>query len=266
MSLGEKLRQARLTAGLSQRQLCGQEITRNMLSQIEHDTAKPSMKTLQYLAGQLGKSVSFFLEEEVLASPNQQIMAQARVCFDRGDAVGAAAALGQYQDGDELYDREKALLWALTYLDLAETAIGEGRGPYARELLEKSRVPTAYCSQDLERRRVLLLGRIRGERLPQALPSVDEDLFLRAAVCLKSGELSRAVHLLEAMEDRSAPRWHLLRGEASLAREEYAQAAEYFHGAEEAFPKETAPKLEICYRELQDYRRAYEYACAQRKR
>ncbi len=264
MSLGEKLRQARLEAGLSQRQLCGKEITRNMLSQIEHDTAKPSMKTLQYLAGQLGKSVSFFLEEDVLASPNQQVMEMARQCFDRGDAAGAAAALNQYQDGDELYDREKALLWALTYLALAETAIVEGRGPYARELLEKSRVPTAYCSQDLERRRVMLLGRLREEKPPAGLTSVAADLFLRAAVCLRTGEASRAVHLLEAMEDRSAPRWHLLRGEASLAREEYAQAAEYFHCAEAAFPRETAPRLEICYRELKDYRRAYEYACAQR--
>ena len=35
MTLGEKIRQARLEAGLSQRQLCGGEVTRNMLSQIE---------------------------------------------------------------------------------------------------------------------------------------------------------------------------------------------------------------------------------------
>ena len=60
MELGKKLRQARIEAGLSQKQLCGEEITRNMLSLIENGSAKPSMKTLQYLAGRLGKSVSFF--------------------------------------------------------------------------------------------------------------------------------------------------------------------------------------------------------------
>jgi len=58
MELGDKLRQARIEAGLSQRQLCGEEITRNMLSLIENGSAKPSMKTLQYLAGRLGKTVS----------------------------------------------------------------------------------------------------------------------------------------------------------------------------------------------------------------
>ena len=41
MELGEKLKQARLETGLSQRQLCGEEITRNMLSLIE--TVPPSL-------------------------------------------------------------------------------------------------------------------------------------------------------------------------------------------------------------------------------
>ena len=69
MELGEKLRRARMEAGLSQKQLCGEEITRNMLSLIENGAAKPSMKTLQYLAARLGKSVSYFLEETAVLSP-----------------------------------------------------------------------------------------------------------------------------------------------------------------------------------------------------
>ena len=68
MELGEKIRCARQEAGLSQRQLCGSEITRNMLSLIENGSAKPSMKTLQYLAARLGKNVSFFLEETAVLS------------------------------------------------------------------------------------------------------------------------------------------------------------------------------------------------------
>ena len=63
MELGQRLRQARLEAGLSQRQLCGEVITRNMLSQIENGSARPSMETLRYLASRLGKPISFFLEE-----------------------------------------------------------------------------------------------------------------------------------------------------------------------------------------------------------
>ena len=50
MALGQQIRQVRLDAGLSQRQLCGGLITRNMLSQIENGNARPSMDTLQQLA------------------------------------------------------------------------------------------------------------------------------------------------------------------------------------------------------------------------
>ena len=63
MELGKRLRQARLEQGISQRQLCGEEITRNMLSLIENGSARPSMKTLEYLARKLGKPLSFFLDE-----------------------------------------------------------------------------------------------------------------------------------------------------------------------------------------------------------
>ena len=74
MTLGEKLKQARLEAGLSQRQLCGDVITRNMLSQIENGSARPSMDTLKYLASRLGKPVSYFLEEEAEVPANLAVM------------------------------------------------------------------------------------------------------------------------------------------------------------------------------------------------
>ena len=64
MELGRKILQAREAAGLSQRQLCGDVITRNMLSRIEHGTVRPSVSTLTYLAERLGKPISYFLDEE----------------------------------------------------------------------------------------------------------------------------------------------------------------------------------------------------------
>ena len=107
MELGEKLRLARLEAGLSQRALCGDEITRNMLSRIENGAARPSMKTLGCLAARLGKPVSYFLEEDTVCSPNQEIMTAVRQLFDGKDYAGAMQALAQYRAPDEIYDREK---------------------------------------------------------------------------------------------------------------------------------------------------------------
>lgn len=264
MELGEKIRQARIQAGLSQRQLCGEAITRNMLSQIENGAARPSMKTLQFLADRLGKPVSYFLEETTVVSPNLEIMASARRLFDAGDPAGAALVLEGYTAPDPVFDREKGLLQRLCLLDMAEKALEERKENYALTLLQKAEGGVSYCDRELERRRLLLLGRIRGQQVSDALPSLDEELFLRAGEALARSQPERAAGLLAAVEDRNCPRYCFLRGQAYLGMKEYAMAAKCFHGAESVYPQ-TDALLETCYRELGDYKRAYEYACKGRK-
>lgn len=264
MELGEKLKQTRLEAGLSQRQLCGEEITRNMLSLIENGSAKPSMKTLQYLAGRLGKSVSYFLEETAVVSPNQQIMASVRQLYDAGQFTEAYAVLENYRSPDPVYDRESEILRILLRLELAREAIAGERYLYAARLLKQTPVETAYLAEDLNRRRLLLLGRIPGEKAAAALPSLDEELLLRAGSALDDGDLSRAAHLLDAMERREMPRWHLLRGQVFLREKNWETAAAHLLLAEKEFPGTVFPLLEICYRESKNYEKAYEYACRQR--
>lgn len=264
MELGEKLRTARLEAGLSQRQLCGDIITRNMLSLIEHGSAKPSMDTLKLLAARLEKPVSFFLEEDTLVSLNQQVMTQARACHDIGDWAGALEALEAYREGDEVYDREMALLRKRTYLELAEEAIREKRRPYAMELLEKAKADVPYCGEALERKRLMLWGQVSGEGVCHRLPSLDEELLLRSGEALRKGDTDRAGRLLEAAEDRQDSQWNFLRGLVWLEAKDYREAVACFHRAEKNSPRETAPLLEECYRELGDYRKAYEYAVRQK--
>ena len=264
MELGEKLRSARLEAGLSQRQLCGDTITRNMLSLIENGSAKPSMDTLKLLSARLGKPVSFFLDEDAVVSPNRQVMEDARQRFDVGDFGGAAQALEDYRAGDAVYDREAALLRKTVYLELAEIAIREKRRPYALELLEKAKLDVAYCGEALERKRLLLLGQITGEPVCDHLPGLDEELLLRAGEALRSRKVFRAGQLLDAAEDQQSARWNFHRGLVWLEDSRYREAADCFRKAEIRYPRETAPLLEQCYRELGDYKQAYEYAVKQK--
>lgn len=266
MTLGEKLRQARLEAGLSQRQLCGEEVTRNMLSQIENGTATPSMGTLTYFARRLEKPVSFFLQEDAVCSPNQERMAQARTALAAGDGEEARNVLGQYVRPDPTFEAEAQLLERLAALQTAEEALTKGRSGYAAGLLEES-WQEGYCAAELERKRLLLLAqarpRQRGE-ICRRLPSMDGELLLRARYALDSGEFDRCLHLLEAAEDRDDASWNFLRGELNLTRREYAAAAECFRKAEMEFPEKCAVRLERCYRELGDFRQAYVYACKRR--
>lgn len=266
MDLGKRLRQARLEANLSQRALCGEEITRNMLSRIENGAARPSMKTLRYLAARLGKPMSYFLEETAVLSPNGEVMESARRLYDEGKFSQAVLALEGYQAPDPVYDREKALLWVLARLGQAEEALGQGKEPYAQSLLESIHTAGIYCAEALERRRLLLLGRIDGgPKVAAGLPSLDEELLLRAREALAESDPSRAARLLDAMQTRSSPRWMLLRGQACMDRKEYADAVSCLRLAEGAFPEQVIPRLELCYRELKDYQNAYFYACKQKK-
>lgn len=63
MNIGEKIRDLRVSKMMTQKELVGDFITRNMLSQIEKGTATPSLATLSYLAGRLGVPVGYFVSD-----------------------------------------------------------------------------------------------------------------------------------------------------------------------------------------------------------
>lgn len=267
MELGEKIKQARLDAGLSQRQLCGDTITRNMLSLIESGRARPSMDTLGELAARMGKSVSYFLEEQAVTSSNQQIMDKARAFYARGEYRQALEVLESYRIPDAVFNGERYLLEALSCFSLAEIALDEGKNAYARRLLERGSVgeKSPYYNVALERQRLLLLYRAAPEmagELVGRLPPLTGELMLRGQAALDAGDAAGCARLLDGAQERSEA-WFLLRGKAAVGMEDYAAAAGFLHRVEEKFG--CYGLLERCYRELEDYKKAYEYACKGRK-
>lgn len=258
MELGQRIKAARLEKGLSQRQLCGDRITRNMLSQIESGNARPSMATLQYLAGALGKSVSFFLEEDAVTSPNQQCMADARKAYAHGAYEAALAALDGFRTPDESFQQEHVLLQYLTLLALAEKAAGEGRFPYALRLLERAgALEGIYIGKEL-RARAAVLTAMAGQTV--ALPNADALLLLRAEAALADEQADLASALLDSVQVQDGS-WRLLRGRAYMLQKEFARARALLEQVQE---ERAWPLLEVCCKELGDFQGAYEYACRQR--
>lgn len=260
MDLGQKLKQERLKQGLSQRQLCGDAITRNMLSLIENGTASPSMDTLRYLSGRLGKPVSYFMDEETVTSPNQPVMEQARLAFDREDYAIVIQELERYTRPDPIFDREEALMRALSLLTLAEEAISRGKEPYALELLQKAVAAgkqTPYYTKDLERRHLLIQAKL----IPTQLPVDDRELLLRAEAALKQKNPEDAARYLEAAQIRSGSYWNYLRGQTYLLCGDYSWAQTCLEAAWDHDPQTCAALLEECCREQEDFKGAYRYAC-----
>ena len=258
MDLGQRLKQARLDAGLSQRQLCQDTITRNMLSQIENGSARPSMDTLRILAGRLQKPISYFLEEQVV-SPNQAIITKARALPPRQ----VLDLLEDYRAPDPVFDPERYLMEALGCMELAQLALEEKRLGYAVELLEQAKAAgscTPYYTPELERQRLLLCYRagVSPEKLLPLLPDSTDEFLLRAHA---EKDPQRSGQILDAAPAKT-PAWHYLRGEACLAQKDFKAAAEHFTQAPES--SRVYARLEECYRELEDYKQAYFYACKQR--
>lgn len=266
MELGEKLRRARLEAGLSQRQLCGGEITRNMLSQIEHGVSNPSMSTLRYLAGRLGLPVSYFLDEEGTVSSNSGCVEQGWAALESGDPAKALELLERYRGPDAVFDREQTLLKALTLLRLAEAGLDDGRQVYAKKLLGQVRELEAGLSwlPEVKQRRLLLQSRL-GEPVPQAeLSCLDDPLLLHASSALEAGSPEKAAAFLDACENRASDRWRLLRARAYLAQSEYRAATGLLGELEKTDPEAALPLLEQCALAQGDYQSAYYYACRRR--
>ena len=280
MDLGEKLRQARQEKGLSQRQLCGDRITRNMLSQIENGQARPSMDTLRYLAAGVGKPMSYFLEEDAVASPNLPLIQRARGLFGEKRWEKALEILENYRPGDEIFDPEYWHLLSLCACGAAENARRAGKRPFAEALLEKSlEAGEKSLYGGAGSRAMLLRAELRADQpreLDQRVESLKQasgDLVPRLALvlarqALNEGRTAQARTFLDLVPEGSESR--LLRGRSYLGEKDYPRAAEQYLAAERALeeagadPQVTYEPLEICFREMEDYKMAYFYAAKQK--
>jgi len=262
MTMGQRILQARLDAGLSQRQLAGDVMTRNMLSTLEHDGANPSVATLKYLSEKLCKPIGYFLGEEL---PGEREMETARRLYTQGEYEAGCSCLEAVDN--PVFHQERVLLEVLCMLEAARKARLEKRLPYSRELLRRCAGKMDGCIYITEelRCRWLLESAASAEgkerrALAAQLPQNVQAITLRAEALLESGQYERADNLLQTLDEPRDGRWNWLMGELHFARQQYEQAVGYYHAAEEEMPEQTAPKLEICYLETGNYKMAYYYA------
>ena len=137
MTLGQKIREARQSKGMTQKELVGDYITRNMLSKIENDSAIPSVRTLEYLAGALGFPTGYFLSGAPVSdgtAPDGLDEARAAYREHRwADCLAALDADNKAGTTDEGY-----LLHALAGAAAAQEALDAGSLVEARELAENA--------------------------------------------------------------------------------------------------------------------------------
>lgn len=135
MTLGQKIKNVRLARGMTQKEVVGDYITRNMLSKIENDSATPSVRTLEYLAKALCLPTGYFLDQaRVSDGTAPDGLDEARAAFRAKDwehclrLLEADTTAGTSDEGYLLHARAGA--------SAARAALERGNPAAARELAE----------------------------------------------------------------------------------------------------------------------------------
>ena len=269
MTLGEKLRQLRQQRGLTQAEVAGEAITRNMLSLLEHDQAAASVKTLRYLSQRLGVPLSALMEEE---SQEEMSLEAARTCFLAGDDEGCLVAL----EGSALPLGEEAkLLSCRSSLRLGWKALAAGRLDEAHTAWEQGRAMAAQAqyagqAEQEEAARLALRLSLEQDRDDEALEAWEATLApgerqrqrLLARYFLREERLREAAQALRRSQGADGE-WQMLTGLLEAARGRHREAAESLRRAlkqplDVPDRRRCLSQLEQSALALEDYRLAYE--------
>lgn len=289
MNLGEKIKAARLERHMTQKDVVGDYITRNMLSKIENGSATPSVKTLEYLAGALGLPAGYFMTESNGDELTPGSLSDARVQFKLENFETCVSILdGLDMEGG--YRDEAKLLLARAKIGLSKKAMADGRYEESIRLAQEAIAhndESLYFSTAFRTEALLLIARCTMELegdFPKALDDYqasyqDQGLgeFYRLTMAeyyIGQGDLTAAKKEMDSivrLSEASKPAYLMLQGSMELKDNQFEEAAKQLEKAEKLarttgsnyFMSSLYAMLEQCYREMEDFKKAYHYASMQ---
>jgi len=174
--LGQRIKEARLAKKMTQTEVVGSFITRNMLSQIESGNAVPSMKTLTYLAKVLELPPAVLLPDTTDStsdsteqsannavspvSPDATTFYHAKEAYLAGDDSSAYDALSSVPEDSVLNDEVQALFSKVAF----RMATGFFQAENYAETLEYAKTAATaatkgmYASPEAKSQALLLLS------------------------------------------------------------------------------------------------------------
>ena len=173
--LGKRIKEARLAKKMTQTEVVGSFITRNMLSQIESGTATPSLKTLEYLAGVLDIPMQTLIPDgregsaDLADRPDAEaeMLCEAKEYYAEGE-YDLAAELAESLINGRFSDEGYAIA-ARCYMNMAAHCEKAGDMSKAADLAQKAdglADKGIYASREIKTGCTLLLNRV-AEKLAQ---------------------------------------------------------------------------------------------------
>ena len=270
MTIGEKIRRRRKELGLTQREVAGETVTRNLICRIEAGECLPSLDSLRLIADALSVPVAYLLSDgddlgAFLANAKLPTLRKYLVARRYADCISTVKGIPDDGIRDEV-----ALIAARASLGLAERAIWDGNlkniPVYVEDALayaDRTVLDTAYIRARCELCRTVAKNpqsprwEIRSDEYKKwAQEAVSYDVFL---------------YLTESDALPAERRVYLRHREARglIAQKKFKDALPILLSIEEQkgsgelgpyFLFRVYSDTEICYRELGDFENAYRYS------
>ena len=281
MQIGEKIKRLRTAKLMTQSELVGGEITRNMLSRIENGAAQPSMATIKYIAERLNVSAGFLLADEadeILYFKSAEI-GNIKKAYTNKDY----ALCREMCKNSEWCDDELMLILAESTVNVAIDAFYHGNLRNATELFDEA---ISYCSQTIYNSSLLLskikcyfdymslisptLASNEEESDTEQLISTDNFCIYSRIFLIGESEGYKSIPLLDKVLERLYKSSYEIHIKAKLLIEEgrYREGYEALHSLLfndiGEFPEPmlyfVLGDIELCCKEIDDFKGAYDFS------
>ena len=174
--LGRRIKEARLAKKLTQAEVVGDFITRNMLSQIESGAALPSVKTLQYLSKVLEVPMSQLMPEEEPSADSAADYMSIRALFVKGEYARVAESSDIPGFSDELNAlRARSYLALASAADSSDIAALQQAAEYAKKAAQLSE-QGVFANSSVRSEAMLLLNKLAGQLSDYYKSMIDSEL------------------------------------------------------------------------------------------
>ena len=286
MDIGRKIKTIRVEKLMTQNELAGELITRNMLSQIENGIAQPSLSTVSYLAKRLGVPAGYLLsegEEEFVYNKTRVMMNIKKAYTDKNFKLCMDMCMSSF---DRL-DDELELILTDCCVGESEELIRNGKIYKARDMLDEALChseKTIYSTLTQKRRVYVMFHLLKSfsptldsnkadidERYQLLDPVLYEDVLCKyiSVICGSAapGGDESTFGNREVLSDRDRLYVSHLEARREMNKGEYKKAALILKSI---MDDETVPEklllfmccedMEKCCKETEDYKGAYEFS------
>lgn len=265
--LGEKIKKRRIELGLTQKALCGEYITRNMLSLIESDSANPSIDTLIYLSEKLEIPLSFLFSDDadLIIYKKAERIGKIRELFSKGDYEYCLELISSLSFTDDELD----CIHAYSAFKLGKKALCDGKlvsaVNFLNEALELSE-KTVYPTEEIKTVAPLYLACATNIQSP--LLELDQDEYERMHASSYDYEFYKYISVDTEYEYQTKLFRDHVRAKVYMKKYMYTDAISILRTLEDQKNSDynayaffsIYSDLESAYRQIGDFENAYRYS------